>query len=80
MQVGIEVNLDHTVSNSIQTLLLRRAKTTVENQENWFVFLPTNGILYVLLVLSQEFWVELDVTRFVDIVNISKASDERKIR
>jgi hypothetical protein len=51
----------------------------MENQENWLVFLCSNSILNILLVLAEEFWVKLDVTRFVNTMNITETGSDRKI-
>ena len=45
----------------------------MENQENRFILLCTDGILDMLLVLAQQFWVKLNISWLVDTVNVSEA-------
>jgi hypothetical protein len=52
----------------------------VEDQENRLVLLGSDGILDILLVLAEELWVKLDVTRLVDAVNISETGSNREER
>ena len=66
MKIGVEVDLDDTIVNGIQELLLGRSGSTVEDQEDWLVLLSSDGILDILLVLAEELWVQLDVSGLVD--------------
>jgi hypothetical protein len=52
----------------------------VENQENWFVLLGSNGVLDILLMLAEKLWVKLDVTGLVNSVDISKTGGNGKER
>jgi len=45
----------------------------MENQEHGFVLLCTDGILDILLVLTQQLRVKLNISWLVDTVNISEA-------
>jgi len=79
LQVGIQVDLDNSISDSIQVLLLRGSRSTVEDQEHWLVLLGSNGILDILLVLAEELRVELDVAGLVDTVDVSETSGDREV-
>jgi hypothetical protein len=79
LQIGIKVNLNDAVSNGIQVLLLRRTRSTVEDQENWLILLCTNGILDVILVLTEKFGVEFDIAGFVDTVDVAETSSDGEV-
>ncbi len=51
----------------------------MENQEDWFVLLGPNSLLYVLLVLCEKFSVKLNVTRFVNAMNVAETSSNGEI-
>ena len=51
----------------------------MEDQEDWLVLLCSNGILDVLLVLLEEFGVELDVARLVDTVDVTEAGSDGEV-
>jgi hypothetical protein len=51
----------------------------MENQENGLVLLCADGFLDMVLVLAQQFWVELDITWFVNTMNISETSSYGKV-
>jgi hypothetical protein len=51
----------------------------MEDQEDRLVLLCSNGILYVLLVLTKKFRVELDVTRLVNAVNVTEPGSNREV-
>ena len=51
----------------------------MEDQEDWLILLGLDGILDVLLVLGEELWVELDVTRLVDTVDITETSSNGEV-
>jgi len=51
----------------------------MEDQEDWLVLLRSNGILDILLVLTEKFGVELDVTGLVDTVNVAESGGDREV-
>lgn len=51
----------------------------MEDEEDWLVFLGTNGGLDVGLVLSEKRWLELDVSWLVDTVDVSKTGGDGEI-
>lgn len=51
----------------------------MEDQEDGLVLLGSNGVLDVLLVLAEKLWVELDVTRLVNTVNVAKTSGNGEV-
>jgi len=51
----------------------------VEDQEDWLVFLGSYGVLDKLLVLAEKLWVELDVSRLVDTMNVSETSGNGEV-
>jgi hypothetical protein len=80
LQVGVEVDLDHTVRDGVQELLLRGPGSTVEDQEDGLVLLCSNGILDVLLVFAEKLGVELDVAWLVDTVNVTESGRDGEVR
>jgi hypothetical protein len=52
----------------------------VEDQENGLVLLGSNGILNILLVFAKQLWVQLDITRLVNTMDISETSSDREVR
>ena len=52
----------------------------MENQKNRLIFLCSDSIFDILLVLAKKFWVKLNVTRFVDTMNISETGGNREVR
>jgi hypothetical protein len=79
LEVSIKVHFDDAVSDRVQVLLLGGSRATVENQENRLVFLCSDGILDVLLVLAQQFRVKLNIARLVDTVDIPEGGGYREI-
>ena len=51
----------------------------MENQENRFVLLGSDSIFDVLLVLPEEFGVELDVAGFVNTVDITETGGDGEV-
>jgi hypothetical protein len=79
LQVGIKVDLDDTIGDGIQVLLLGRSRSTVEDEEDGLVLLGSDGVLDVLLVLGQELGVQLDVAGLVDTVNVTEAGSDGEV-
>jgi hypothetical protein len=79
LQICIEVDLDDTISDRVKILLLGRSRSSVENQEDWLVLLCSNGILDILLVLTEKFGVELDITGLVDTVDVTKSGSDGEV-
>lgn len=51
----------------------------MEDQEDWLVFLCTNGLLDMGLVLAEKLWAELDVTWLVNTMNVTETSGNREV-
>lgn len=80
LHIGIHVNLDDTVTNSVEVLLLAGARATMENEVDRLVFLGAESGFDVSLVLSEKLRVQLDVAWLVDPMDIAKTSGNREIR
>ena len=79
MHVGIQVDLYDTVGDRLAEVVDRAATATVENEEDRLVVLGLGLLLDKLLVLLEQFRAELDVTRLVDSVNVTKASSDGEV-
>jgi hypothetical protein len=79
LEISVKIDLHDTIADGIDELLLRRSRSTVEDQEDWRVLLGSNGILNVLLVLAEELWVELDISWFVDTMDVSKTGSDGEV-
>jgi hypothetical protein len=79
LHVGVKVDLDDTVANSLLVFLLGGAGTTVEDEENGLVLLGAGLLLDVGLVLGEELGVEADVAGLVDTVNIAETSSNGEV-
>jgi hypothetical protein len=51
----------------------------MENQEHWLVFFGVDLLLDVLLMLTEQFGVELYVARFVYTMNVTEAGSDGEI-
>jgi hypothetical protein len=51
----------------------------VEDEEDWLVLLGSYGVLNVLLVLAEQLWVQLDVSGFVNAVDVSETSGDGEV-
>lgn len=72
LEVSVEVDLNDTVGDGLPKLVLARTGSAVEDEEDWLILLGSNGILDVLLVLGEEFWVQLDISWLVDTVHVTE--------
>jgi hypothetical protein len=79
LHIGVKVHLDNTVGDGLLELCLGRSGSTVEDQEDWLIFLSSDVVLDIFLVLAEKLWVELDVTRLVDTVNITESSGNGEV-
>ena len=79
LQIRVQVDLDNTVSNSVSVFILARARTAMEDQEYWLVFFCAVLLLDVCLMFAKEFWMEFDVTRLVDTMDVAKASSDAEV-
>jgi hypothetical protein len=79
LEIGIKVDLDDTVGNGIKEFLLRRSRSTVEDQEHWLIFLSSNSVLHKLLVLAKELWVKLNISWFINTVHVTKTSGNGEV-
>jgi hypothetical protein len=80
LEISVEVDLDDSIRDGIKELLLRRSRPTVEDEENWLLFLSSDGVLNKLLVLAEELWVKLDISWLVHTVDITETSGDREVR
>ena len=78
LTVSVQVDLDNTVVNTSVEFLDSRTGTTVEDQEQWLFFLATNLFSGVLLVFSQDFWSQSDVTS-VQTVTVTESSSNGEV-
>ena len=51
----------------------------MEDQEDWLVLLCSNGILNILLMLAEKLGVELDVTGFVNTVDVTEPGSDGEV-
>lgn len=79
LHVGVHVDLDDTVADGIEVLLLRGAGAAVEDEENGLLLLGADGSLDVLLVLAEELGVQLDIAGLVDTVDIAEAGGNGEV-
>lgn len=79
LHVSVHVDLDDTVADGIEVLLLGGARAAVEDEEDGLGVLRADGGLDVLLVLAEELGVELDVARLVDTVDVAEASGNGEV-
>ena len=61
LQVRVQVHFNHAVADGILEFLLGAAGATMEDEENGLVIFGLLLLLDVLLVLGQEFRVQLDI-------------------
>lgn len=79
LHVGVHVDLDDTVADGVEVLLLGGAGAAVEDEEDGLGVLGANGGGDVLLVLAEELGVQLDVARLVDAVDVAEASGNGEV-
>jgi hypothetical protein len=79
LQICVKVDFDNTVSNCVSVFLLTRARTAVENEEYRLVFFCAILLLDICLMLAEKFGMELDVTRLVDTMDVTKASSNAEV-
>mmetsp|Transcript_3326 Transcript_3326/g.6972 ORF Transcript_3326/g.6972 Transcript_3326/m.6972 type:complete len:221 (+) Transcript_3326:278-940(+) len=72
--VGVNVHLDDARLNRIADVLLRRSRTTVEDEEKRQLVVAANLAANVLLRGMQNLRAELDISRSVHAVHISESS------
>ncbi|KAH3662298.1 hypothetical protein OGAPHI_005548 [Ogataea philodendri] len=79
LTVGVEVDLHHTILDGSVELVVRRSRTTVEDQEQWVLGLCTDLLDGILLVLSQDFWSQDNVTWLVDTVHVTESGSNGEV-
>jgi hypothetical protein len=79
LHVGVDVDLDDTVGDGIEELLLGGAGATVEDKSDGLVVLEALLLLDVLLVLLEELGAELDVAGLVDTVDVTEAGGDGEV-
>ena len=80
LRVGVDIHLDHTVANGLLVLVLRRARASVEDEEDGLVGLDAQLFLDVGLVLLEEFGVQTDVSGLVDTVYVTETGGDGVVR
>jgi len=79
LHVSVDVDLDDTVGDGVEELLLGGAGATVEDESDGLLVLEALLLLDVLLVLEEELGAELDVAGLVDTVNVAEASGDGEV-
>lgn len=79
LHVSVDVDLDDTVANGVEVLLLGGARATVEDKEDRLVVVGLESLLDVGLVLAEKLGVKLDVAGLVDTVDVTKASGDGEV-
>ena len=79
LHVGVDVDLDDTVADSLLVLLLGGAGAAVEDKEDGLLLLGLGLLLDVGLVLLEELGVQADVAGLVDTVDVTEASGDREV-
>jgi hypothetical protein len=79
LHVSVDVDLDDTVGDGVEELLLGGAGATVEDESDGLVVLEALLLLNVLLVLLEELGAELDVARLVDTVDVAEAGGDGEV-
>ena len=79
LQIGIEVDLHHTVGDRILVVFELGAGTAVEDQEDGLLVLGALLLLHVLLVLTQQLRAQLHIARLVHTVHVAKARGDREV-
>lgn len=79
LHVSVHVDLDDTVADGIEVLLLGGARATVEDEVDGLVLSGLDGGLDVGLVLAEQLRVQLDVAGLVDTVDVAKTSSDGEV-
>jgi hypothetical protein len=79
LQIGVKVDLDNTVADGVEVLLLAGSRATVEDEEDRLVGLGALLLLDVLLVLVEQLGVQLDIARLVNTVDVTEASSDGEV-
>ena len=79
LHVSVDVDLDDTIADGLLVLCLRRARATMEDEENGLVGLRAELLLDVLLVLGEELGVKADVAGLVDTVDVTETSGNGEV-
>ena len=67
------------MADGVEVFLLAGAGAAVEDEEDGLGVLGGDGLGDVLLVLTEQLRVQLDVTRLVDAVDIAEASGDGEV-
>jgi hypothetical protein len=80
LEIGVQVDLDHSVPDGLLVLLLGRTGPAVEDKVNWLILRGASLRLDVGLVLGEQLRVKLHVTGLVDTVDITEAGGNGEVR
>ena len=80
LQVGVEIDLDHTMADGILVFLLTGSRSAMKDKEDWLVLLRVGLLFHVCLMLAKKFRVQFDIARLVHPMDISEARRDREIR
>lgn len=80
LQVGVEIDLDHTMADGILVFLLSGSRSAVKDKEDWLVLLRVGLLFHVCLMLAKKFRVQFDIARLVHPMHISEGRSDREIR
>jgi len=78
--VGINVHLDNTVIDGSVDLFFGRARASVEDKVEGFLFCATELLASVGLVLAKKLRLQLDIPRFVHTVHVTESSRDTEVR
>ncbi len=79
LQIGIQIHLHNAMADGVRELFFLRPGAAVEDKEDGLVRFGLCFFLNVGLVFAQEFRVELDVSGFVDAVNVTETGSDREV-
>jgi hypothetical protein len=80
LKIGVEVDLDDTIADGVQEVLLAGTGSSVEDEEDGLLVLSLLLLLDVLLVLLEELRSELDVSGLVHTVDVTETGRNREVR
>merc|ERR1719184_636949 len=78
--ISVNIHLDYAIAHGRPNFSICAARTSVHNQEGWFIELQLLFFLDELLMISQEVGGEDDISRLVDTVNVAERGSNREHR
>jgi hypothetical protein len=80
LQIGVEIDFDHTMANGIRILLLAGSGSSMEDKEDGLVLFRAGLVFDECLVLAKQFRVQFHVARLVDSMNVAEACRDGEVR